>query len=456
MASTEPERAISITITSKTGNFRSPRWGVTKTTCVGWTASGSSRAAKCTSTAIVRGARACSFERGGDGAKSRRPCPALHPLHRRPHRGRPVRRLMLPKLPRRTHRVRRGSGGSMSKWGAAASPPLPTCSARPADLRAALERCAQIRRKWRLGFDSPARGRVEAEMREMQPEAAWRETLERRAAVQLIARKRMIHARQMNANLMAPAGAGNHRYEREGADMFQRFDHRGRGPAIVIAARGARDVSHSTAGVTDATVGVPRTAIDRPHGALAMSQVNCDHLPDVLRMVRDRRRDFAWLVDRAQCQRLVTPHDASVPNRVAHHRERFVCSRNNQRTRGSIVEPMDQATLQWLIAGNRRLRIGRHNRVHHSVAFVGAQRMAWDQPRLVYDEYCRVFIKGFDRQIGIRGDRRRRRSRDDIDVVSGPNEFAFTVATAVHINAAARDHFARCPARRGPSEPDKI
>src|SRR5712692_7746499 len=257
MASTEPESAISIIITSRMGNFRSPRWGVTRTDCVGWTASGSSRAAKCTSTAIVRGARASSFERGGDGAISRRPRPA------------------------------------MSKWGAAASPPLPICSARPADLREALERCAQVRRKWRLGFDSPACGRVEAEMREMQPEAAWREALERRAAIQLIARKRMIHARQMNANLMAPAGAGNHRYEREGADMFQRFDHRGRGPAIVIAARGARDVSHSTAGVTDATVGVPRTAIDRPHGALAMSQVNCDHLPDVLRMVRDRRRDFA-------------------------------------------------------------------------------------------------------------------------------------------------------------------
>src|ERR1700736_3325231 len=125
----------------------------------------------------------------------------------------------------------------------------------------------------------------------------------------------MIHARQMNANLMAPAGAGNHRYEREGANMFQRFDHRGRGPAISITAHGALDVAHSTIGAMHATVGVPRTAIGMPHVTLGMSQVDCDHLADVLRMVRDRRRDFARLIDRSGCQRLITPHDASMPNR---------------------------------------------------------------------------------------------------------------------------------------------
>src|ERR1700687_808913 len=99
----------------------------------------------------------------------------------------------------------------------------------------------------------------------------------------------MIHARQMNANLMAPAGAGNHRYEREGANMFQRFDHRGRGPAISIAARGALYLAHSMSGAVHVTVGVSRPAIGMPHVTLGMSQVDRDHLTDVLRMVRDRR-----------------------------------------------------------------------------------------------------------------------------------------------------------------------
>ena len=145
--------------------------------------SGSSRAVKCTSTAIVK-ARAHPALSGAGTARNRAvPAPPFHPPTGRPRCGRPVGRMLLPTLPRRTHRVRRGSMGDMSKWGAAAMPPLPTSSAGPADLRAALERCAQVRRKWSLGFDSPARGRVEAEMREMQPEAAWREALECRAAI---------------------------------------------------------------------------------------------------------------------------------------------------------------------------------------------------------------------------------------------------------------------------------
>src|SRR5580704_7266471 len=113
---------------------------------------------------------------------------------------------------------------------------------------------------------------------------------------------------------------------------------------------------------------------------------------------------------------------------------------------------MQQAAFERLLTNGRDIGEARNDRIHHSVALIGIDRMAWQAALLVHDDDGRILVKNFEREVSIRLDQGAPIRRSNLDTILGANDLAFLRAPSIDSHQPALDQLLRnSPRRRKPS-----
>src|ERR1700733_12433521 len=113
---------------------------------------------------------------------------------------------------------------------------------------------------------------------------------------------------------------------------------------------------------------------------------------------------------------------------------------------------MYESAFERLLANCRDIRKTRDDRVHHSVALIGIQRMTWHAARFIHDDHARIFMYNFEREIPIGFDYGAPIRRSNFDAILGADDLTLLRPPPVDPHQPALDHLLRhAPRRRKPS-----
>src|SRR5208282_803178 len=181
-----------------------------------------------------------------------------------------------------------------------------------------------------------------------------------------------------------------------------------------------------------------------------------DHLARVFRVMRDRRVDLSLALERAGDQSFIAARDSSGANRVAQFFKSTAIARDQQRARGAVVQAMNQAAFERLLANCRGLGKTRDDRIHDSVALAGVQWMTGDAAGFVDDDHGRILVENFEREAGIWLDGRAAICGGNLDPILGADDLAFLRAATVDSHHPARDQLLRNAPRGREAGPHEV
>ena len=165
-------------------------------------------------------------------------------------------------------------------------------------------------------------------------------------------------------------------------------------------------------------------------------------------MMSDWRRYLDCLAKRTCTYCEVPARNVAPANRATHCREPIWVERDDQRAGGPIVQAMDKAAFEWLLASFCSFRINRRDSIHYSIFVMGIQWIAGSQSWLVNDQNGFVVVEDFDFQIRIWLQYRSFRRLTNAHSVGCGNDRTFPNQIAIYRDVPILDHFPRPPARR--------